>query len=174
MLLNKVGRQFVISRNLATKPSVKICHLVNRSVIRVQGTESAEFLQGLMTNDIQHLTHNGVNDSAIFAMFLNTQGRVMFDTFISKNKIDDQEYLIDCDREMSGKLVKHLKMYRVRRKLTIDVEENDHIMAVFHPENVIDEIPDDFKCKISYNDTRVKDMGFRVISSDCSANTDLK
>ena len=105
-------------------------------------------------------------------MFLNTQGRVLFDTFIIKKTPSD--YLIECDQVIQDKLVKHLKMYRVRRKLTIDVEENDHVMAVFHPENVIDEIPDDFKCKTSYNDTRVKDMGFRVISSDCSANTDLK
>ena len=56
---------------------------------------SAEFLQGLITNDIFHLTKN----SGIFTMFLNNQGRVIFDTFISKNKTDDQEFLTDCDRK---------------------------------------------------------------------------
>ena len=61
---------------------LKTCHLVNRSVVRVQGTESAEFLQGLITNDIFHLTKN----SGIFAMFLNNQGRVMFDTYFYKQE----------------------------------------------------------------------------------------
>ena len=140
MLLNKVGRNLVICRNLATNSTFKTCHLVNRSVVRIQGKESADFLQGLMTNDINHLTENHENP-AIFAMFLNTQGRVMFDTFITKPNIEnDEEFYIDCDKDLSEKLVKHLKMYKVRRKLTIEIQENDHVMAVFHPEENLDQI----------------------------------
>jgi len=164
-----------VFRNFATKSTFKTCHLVNRSVVRIQGKESADFLQGLMTNDINHLTENHENP-AIFAMFLNTQGRVMFDTFITKPNIEnDEEFYIDCDKELSEKLVKHLKMYKVRRKLTIEIQENDHVMAVFNPEENLDQIDkgSSEKCKISFNDTRTKGLGIREISSDCSADTDL-
>ena len=176
MLLNKVGRNLMSCRNFATKSTFKTCHLVNRSVVRIQGKESADFLQGLMTNDINHLTENHENP-AIFAMFLNTQGRVMFDTFITKPNIEnDEEFYIDCDKELSQKLVKHLKMYKVRRKLTIEIQENDHVMAVFHPEENLDQIDigSVSKPKISFTDTRAKELGIREISSDCSADTDLR
>ena len=107
-------------------------------------------------------------------MFLNTQGRVMFDTFISKPNMEShEEFLIDCDKELSGKLVKHLKMYKVRRKLTIELQENEHVMAYFHPEEISKPLPD--QSMNSHRDTRVRELGFRVISSDISAaDTDIK
>ena len=111
---------------------------------------------------------------AIYAMFLNTQGRVMFDTFISKPNMEThEEFLIDCDKELSGKLVKHLKMYKVRRKLTIELQENQHVMAYFHPGEISKPLPDETMS--SHRDTRVRELGFRVISSDISAaDTDIK
>ena len=47
-------------------------------------------------------------------------------------------------------------MYKVRRKLTIEIQENDHVMAVFHPEGNFDQIDrgSGEKCKISFSDTR--------------------
>ena len=65
MLLNKVGRHVVNSRNFATQTFFKKCHLANRSVIRVAGTESADFLHGLMTNDIDHLAENHEENKAL-------------------------------------------------------------------------------------------------------------
>ena len=67
-------------------------------------------------------------------------------------------------------------MYKVRRKLTIEIQENDHVMAVFHPEENLDQIDigSVSKPKISFTDTRAKELGIREISSDCSADTDLR
>ena len=79
-------------------------------MIKVQGEEIDEFLQGLITNDINHLDHmetSPITSSSIFAMFLNTQGRVLFDTFIVKAADTDGGYFLDCDQALSAKLGNH-------------------------------------------------------------------
>ena len=48
----------VLSRNLSTTSPLcvlKKCVLPNRALIKVEGEEAPDFLQGLMTNDIEHL-----------------------------------------------------------------------------------------------------------------------
>ena len=85
-----------------------------------------------MTNDITHLD-TGQSKSkclpSMYCMFLNTQGRIIFDTFIIKKA--DGDYLIDCDNEAKEKLAKHLKMYKVRRKISIKVIENETVGVLF-------------------------------------------
>ncbi|KAI5741788.1 hypothetical protein M8J76_017087 [Diaphorina citri] len=50
-------------------------------------------------------------------MFLNTKGRILYDSIIYKyNDI----LLIECDVNDIHNFIKHLKMYRVRRKIDID------------------------------------------------------
>ena len=71
-------------------------------------------------------------------MFLNTQGRVLFDTFIIKKTPSD--YLIECDQVVQDKLVKHLKMYKVRRKINISVIQNQSLGALFDTENVLEDV----------------------------------
>jgi folate-binding protein YgfZ len=105
-------------------------------------------------------------------MFLNTQGRILFDTFIIKKTAN--EYFIDCDANLSEKLVKHLKIYRVRRKITVELMPNVQILALFDPadQQSLDRLPDDLNLGLCYKDTRVKNLGFRVIlnSSNCSSD----
>lgn len=159
--------KIIQSRNYGTR-ALKCCQLSNRSLIRVQGAESADLLQGLMTNDMNHLSEDSSN--SIFAMFLNTQGRVMFDTFIIKE--NPEEYLIDVDSEMSGKLVKHLKMYKVRRKINISEDSNLGVYALFDPKNLIQEVPEDSNQSLIYRDNRLKNLGFRSISNSLETNCD--
>ena len=48
----------VLSRNLSTTSTLcvlKRCVLPNTALIKVEGEEAPDFLQGLMTNDIEHL-----------------------------------------------------------------------------------------------------------------------
>ena len=48
----------VLSRSLSTTSPLRVlkkCVLPNRALIKVEGEEAPDFLQGLMTNDIEHL-----------------------------------------------------------------------------------------------------------------------
>lgn len=103
--------------------------LKQRSLIRVAGSEASEFLQGLITNDINHLGQSP--GGSMYSMFLNTKGRVLYDTIIYRNA-DSDNYLIECDKAASNSLVKHLKLYRVRRKIDISPLENEYsVHALF-------------------------------------------
>tara|TARA_Y100001970_G_C14258651_1_gene877656 strand:- start:1072 stop:1950 length:879 start_codon:yes stop_codon:yes gene_type:complete len=88
------------------------CPLYDRGVVSVAGDDAREFLQGLITNDIQKVTE----DSAIYAALLTPQGRFLFDFFI----VEHQEcFLLDCEIARIPELIKKLTMYRLRAKVEI-------------------------------------------------------
>ncbi|KAF2901386.1 hypothetical protein ILUMI_04797 [Ignelater luminosus] len=120
---------------LSSGPPTNILeHLKERSLLRVSGSEASDFLQGLITNDIHHLEH-GVG--SMYTMFLNTKGRVMYDSIIYRTS-EDNSFLIECDKQVLGTLQKHLKMYKVKRKIDVTSLENEfNVYALFNPGKVI-------------------------------------
>lgn len=146
-------------------------HLTSRSLIRVDGAESLTFLQGLITNDMTHLSRHA---RGIYAMFLNKPGRILFDSIIYKTPSKENIFLVECDRTMADKLVKHLRMFRVRKKINIDLVDGEHkVWSAFQRDSV--EIP--FVLKTGANDNvivcldpRLKLLGLRLITphSFCS------
>ncbi|XP_020278534.1 putative transferase CAF17 homolog, mitochondrial [Pseudomyrmex gracilis] len=90
--------------------------LDNRSMLRVNGYETSTFLQGLITNDMKHLEEGAPN---IYTLFLNIKGRVMYDAIVYKSQENDS-YFVECDSQIVDSLQKHLKMFRVRRKIDIE------------------------------------------------------
>ena len=63
-------------------------------------------------------------------MFLNTGGRILFDAIISKGNHPDQ-YLLDIDSKISNVAKKHLSLYKVRRKIAIELSKDLTVHAVF-------------------------------------------
>ncbi|XP_017771389.1 PREDICTED: putative transferase CAF17 homolog, mitochondrial isoform X2 [Nicrophorus vespilloides] len=157
--------------------------LNNRSLIQVAGNEVADFLQGLITNDINHL--NNGNES-MYAMFLNTKGRVMYDTLVYKG-VEPNCYLLECDSEIVQSLQKHLKLYRVRRKIDIKLLDDSCIYALFdadqsskesHKSKVFSKHIGDISI---YQDPRIIALGLRVVApkgydvlGEISNGTDVK
>jgi folate-binding protein YgfZ len=91
--------------------------LLTRAVIRLSPLDAeedvAEFLQGLVTNDVKGLL-------PVWAGLLTPQGKVMFD-FIVWPSGDD--LLIDCEANAADALVKRLSLYRLRRRIGIARDE---------------------------------------------------
>lgn len=98
---------------------------LQRSLLQISGNGVYEFLQGLTTNDIFHMKTNSAADNALFTMFLNKQGRVLFDTIIYKSKNEDSTVLIECDRRIENQLKQHLNSFRVRKKISIDTVDHE-------------------------------------------------
>lgn len=120
-------------RSFSSAPTNIFEQLTNRALIRISGNESSQFLQGLITNDMNHLEHGM---GCMFTMFLNVKGRVLFDTIIYKTAERDT-FFVECDAAGIDTLCKHLKMYRVRRKIDIDdLREHYNIFSVFNAENI--------------------------------------
>lgn len=123
--LSLLGRRYFASENAPAK--VLFENLSSkRSLLRMRGSEMFPFLQGLITNDINHVKDaSGDADCAMFTMFLNKPGRVLYDTIIYKRHSDDQSCLIECDQAIVDDLRRHLMLYRVRKRIDIDVVNDE-------------------------------------------------
>lgn len=123
-------RSFFHSHRLFSTATTNIFeHLTSRALIRVSGNESSDFLQGLITNDMNHLEHGM---GCMYTMFLNVKGRVLYDSIIYKTS-EKHTFLVECDVSGVDALSRHLKMYRVRRKIDIDGLKDDYnVFALFN------------------------------------------
>jgi transferase CAF17, mitochondrial len=135
---------------------------LSRSLIRCVGakTETSQFLQGMVTNDVNHLSGKS---SCIYALFLNKAGRVLYDSIIYKTSSLDEEkesFLIECDSTVASTLAKHLKLYRVRRKIDITVSDEHDIWCLQGEKKAVKASED----VLAFTDPRLKDIGTRIIT----------
>ncbi len=93
---------------------IPLTYLSDRCVLRLSGADIFDFLQGLITQDIFLLN----TQQAIYTWMLNIKGRYLYDFFVIK---DQNEFLIDTVK--TPELLKHLKIYKLRRK--VDIIESD-------------------------------------------------
>jgi tRNA-modifying protein YgfZ len=91
--------------------------LFSRAIVRVAPAEpeedAAQFLQGLVTNDV-------TGALPVYAGLLTAQGKALFDFLVWPG--GESSLLLDCEAGAAEELVKRLSLYRLRRKLTIAVE----------------------------------------------------
>ncbi|KAB0803575.1 hypothetical protein PPYR_00548 [Photinus pyralis] len=198
-MLSRVHQiQCCLRRQFASLPlKYNVEPLTERSLLRVSGTDVADYLQGLITNDVTHLSHG---TGSIFTMFLNTKGRILFDAILYRT-VSENVFLMECDRRGIEMFQKHLKMYRVRRKVDVSsVDTEMCVYAMFDPhhtdsgksvheisrhleglivpiEELNEILPETSKtCKMFkdvhiYSDPRVANLGVRLIAP---RNLDLR
>ena len=100
--------------------------LPQRSIVRVSGADSADLLQGLMTNDIERMVAEKWR--SLYCMFLDTKGRVMFDALVYQGQT---EFLLDVDKKVAKEAVKRIAMYKLRKKVTIDILSTMKVYAAY-------------------------------------------
>ncbi|SIN59964.1 hypothetical protein SAMN02745824_0502 [Parasphingorhabdus marina DSM 22363] len=95
--------------------------LIDRALIRLSTDDPEEdmreFLQGLVTQDVAAVRADAPQWSAL----LSAQGKLLFDFLLWA---DGEDILIDCEASARDSLIKRLKLYRLRRKITIAAEDN--------------------------------------------------
>ncbi|KPF73072.1 folate-binding protein [Bosea sp. AAP35] len=92
-------------------------HLIDRGVIRVSGEDARDFLQNLVTNDMDAVTP----DQAGYGALLTPQGKIISDALIVA--VPDHEgggFLLDTPLLQTTDLMKRLKLYKLRAKVTLD------------------------------------------------------
>ena len=114
------------TRNFVSDCNVE--HQHNRGLLSIYGNEASAFIQGLITNDVRHLDEGS---PCLFTMILNTKGRVLYDAIIYKRSFD--HFLVECDVLGREDLQKHFKMFRVRRKVEIELCNDKKIWSLFSP-----------------------------------------
>jgi folate-binding protein YgfZ len=91
--------------------------LIDRAVLRLAGEDVRGFLQGLVTHDLALLSP----DRPLWAGLLTPQGKALFDFILWA---DGADVLIDCEAEAAEDLARRLTLYRLRRKIVIERDEN--------------------------------------------------
>lgn len=121
--------------------------LTDRGVVSVSGEDAADFLQGLLTNDVLALAQG----EARYGALLTPQGKILFDFLVLR---DGAEFYLDCARDQAEPLAKRLGFYRLRAKVLIqDMSATLGITAGFSSAP-----------PRSYADPRHCDIGWRLIA----------
>ena len=103
--------------------------LTDRALLRLSGEGVRDFLQGLVTSDV-------AGPLPVWAGLLTPQGKTLFDFFIWP---DADDLLLDVEAEAATDLAKRLAIYRLRRAIGIEREEE---LAVHWSPGGDDGVPD--------------------------------
>ena len=95
--------------------------LSERSVFKISGDDSFDFLQSIVTADISPLKE----ERAVATCLLSAQGRVLYD-FLLYPDFNNSEFscLVDCHNSEKTELMKRLNMYKLRSKVFLSDSEN--------------------------------------------------
>ncbi|KAF2437600.1 Aminomethyltransferase folate-binding domain-containing protein, partial [Karstenula rhodostoma CBS 690.94] len=103
--------------------------LPHRRLIALSGPDTAKFLQGLITNNV-----DPSRETPFCAAFLDARGRMLWDVFIwTYPGLQEQEGMaggdwacyIEVDASQVEALAKHLKRHKLRSKIAIKIMEDN-------------------------------------------------
>ena len=100
--------------------------LRSRALIAVSGPDWRDFLQGLITQDVETLAVG----EARFGALLTPQGRLLYDLFVVGR---DDGCWLDVLAEHRAAILQRLAMYRLRAKVELAADETP-VGVLFHPE----------------------------------------
>ncbi len=98
--------------------------LDDRAVLYINGEDSKDFLQNLISNDINKVSEL----NTCFTSLLTPQGKFLYEFIIVKHK---SGYLIDCEKAQADGLFKQLSQYILRSKVEILNLSNEFVVAAF-------------------------------------------
>ena len=138
--------------------------LDDRAILYLNGEDTKEFLQNLISNDINKVSDN----NSCFTSLLSPQGKFLYEFVIIKHK---SGYLIDCEKSQVDGLFKQLSIYKLRSKVEILNLSNEFVVAAFSYEKFLnfDEAQDIAGFTLKYRedpillDPRNKQLGARLI-----------
>ena len=105
--------------------------LEKRGIILISGNDAKDFLQNIITNDINKVS----KENSIFAALLTPQGKYLNDFFIVKNR---KGYLLDCNENSTEELIRNLSKYKLRSDVKIEDLSSEFVIGVINHEKFVD------------------------------------
>ena len=96
--------------------------LEDRGLLYINGDDAKEFLQNIITNNIENISE----DRSCFSALLTPQGKYLYDFIIIKHKLG---YFLDCEKKIIENLYKQLSLYKLRSKVDILNLSNEFVVA---------------------------------------------
>ncbi|XP_035526097.1 putative transferase CAF17 homolog, mitochondrial [Morone saxatilis] len=151
-------------------PGQFVCYrLPHRTLLKIQGEETSPFLQGIITNDMEQLDEPG--HTAMYSHMLNVQGRTLYDIMLYSLKEADERpgVFLEFDSTVKDSILRHLKMYKIRRKVNINTCPELSVWAVLPKEKNTGqeaskpELSSPDKALVWETDPRTQEMGWRLV-----------
>ena len=153
----------------------EVITLEDRGFIQVKGVEAKDFLQNIVTNNIEKVTSN----STVFSSILTPQGKYLFEFFILK--LEDT-YLIECEKEITEEIIKILNYYKLRSKVDFINLNKKYKASVISLEkfkeidnsNLSKGTTINYEEDIIYVDPRNQELGAKIISKIETTQNNIK
>lgn len=130
-------------------------HLIDRGIVRIAGEDARDFLQNVVTNDMDAVTP----EKAGYGALLTPQGKIICDFLVVA--VPDAEgggFLLDTPLLQTADLMKRLKLYKLRAKVALeDLSETSAVLAS------ADGAPLPSDAGLVYGDPRLPALGQRAI-----------
>ena len=144
----------------------QIILLEDRGLISITGEDAKNFLQNIITNDIEKIN----NSCSVFSALLTPQGKYLFEFFLIKSK---DGFLLDCDGKATNEIINYLTKYKLRSKIEIKDKSNEYIVGILSLEkfNEIRKSENkqtdtiDYRNSSIFIDSRNKKLGARILST---------
>ncbi|WP_063993448.1 CAF17-like 4Fe-4S cluster assembly/insertion protein YgfZ [Bradyrhizobium sp.] len=133
---------------------MKSAFLPDRGVIKVAGEDARNFLNGLVTTDVDKLKPG----LGRFGALLTPQGKIIVDFLITEAPAGHGGgFLIDCPKPLADGLATKLKFYKLRAKVTVEnLSEDLGVLAAWDGKPAAQ--PD-----LAFADPRNEDLGYRIL-----------
>lgn len=99
--------------------------LSTRRFIRIIGEAASDFLQNLITTDLDMLPDGEARAGAL----LTPQGKILCDFLIAR---DGAEYRLETDKDQQDALLRRLAMYKLRAAVELKAEETDGVSVYWN------------------------------------------
>jgi folate-binding protein YgfZ len=133
---------------------MKSAFLPDRGVIKVAGEDARNFLNGLVTTDVDKLKPG----LGRFGALLTPQGKIIVDFLITEAPAGHGGgFLIDCPKPLADGLATKLKFYKLRAKVTVEnLSDSLGVLAAWDGEPAAQ--PD-----LAFADPRHDGLGTRIL-----------
>ena len=153
----------------------EVITLEDRGFIQINGPEAKEFLQNIVTNNVEKVTP----ESTLFSSILTPQGKYLFDFFIIKLK---DNYLIECEKKSTSEIIKLLNFYKLRSKVDLVDLNEKYTVAIISLEKFREINNSDllkgktttYEENLIYIDPRSEKLGAKIISKTKDINLIIK
>ena len=144
----------------------QIILLEDRGLILITGEDVKNFLQNIITNDIEKVNLS----TSIFSALFTPQGKYLFEFFLIQLK---NGYLLDCDNIFTNEIINYLSKYKLRSKIELSNISKNYVIGLINSEKFLDIQKNEnktgntieFRGSPLFLDPRNKNLGARIVSS---------
>lgn len=128
--------------------------LENRGFITLAGKDRYEFLQGLVSNDVEKCKQG----QAIWTAILTPQGKFLYDFFVFER---EEQLVIECDKNQLMELGQLIRKYQLRSEVQMGIDAKSAAYVYFNSSST------KFGDALTvFNDPRHVELGMRIVGPD--------